>query len=50
MQSLLFNEVVAYEKKLDFATALQKVQEYLEIYPDDKEASKEMAFLKTRVG
>ncbi|WP_373215516.1 tetratricopeptide repeat protein [Ruminococcus sp. 5_1_39BFAA] len=50
MQSLLFNEVVAYEKKLDFATALQKVQAYLEIYPDDEEAKKEMAFLKTRTG
>ena len=30
MQSLLFNEIVVYEKKLDFQTALQKAQEYLE--------------------
>ena len=49
MQSLLFNEVVAYEKKLDFQTALQKAQEYLELYPEDKTVKKELAFLKTRV-
>ena len=49
MQSLLFNEIVAYEKKLDFQTALQKAQEYLELYPEDKTVKKELAFLKTRV-
>lgn len=49
MQSLLFNEVVVYEKKLDFATALQKVKEYREMFPEDKAAAREMAFLKTRV-
>lgn len=50
MQSLLFNEIVVYEKKLDFATAQQKAQEYLEMFPDDKAAQKELAFLKTRTG
>ena len=45
MQSLLFNEIVVYEKKLDFQTALQKAQEYLEY----KTVKKELAFLKTRV-
>lgn len=49
MQSLLFNEIVAYEKKLDFSTALQKAQEYLAMFPDDAAAAKELAFLKTRV-
>lgn len=49
MQSLLFNEIVVYEKKLDFATALQKAQAYLEMYPGDAAAEKELAFLKTRV-
>lgn len=49
LQSLLFNEIVVYERKLDFATALEKAQEYLEMYPDDKTAKKEMVFLKTRV-
>lgn len=50
MQSLLFNEIVVYEKKLDFATAQQKAQEYVEMFPDDKAAQKELAFLKTRTG
>ena len=48
MHSLLFNEIVAYEKKLDFATALTKVQEYIEMFPEDSAAKKERAFLKTR--
>lgn len=49
MQSLLFNEIAVYEKKLDFQTALQKANEYLGLYPDDKTVKKELAFLKTRV-
>lgn len=49
LQSLLFNEIAVYEKKLDFETALQKTNEYLELYPDDKTAKKEQAFLETRV-
>lgn len=50
MQDLLFNEIVVYEKQLDFGTALQKAKEYLEMYPDDEAVSKEMKFLQTRVG
>ena len=49
LKSLLFNEMVVYEKKLDFTTALQKAEEYVKMYPDDKTARKELAFLKTRV-
>ena len=49
LKSLLFNEMTVYEKKLDFATAKQKAEEYLELYPDDKTMKKELAFLKTRV-
>ncbi|MDO4340818.1 MAG: tetratricopeptide repeat protein [Eubacteriales bacterium] len=49
MQNLLFNEIVAYEKQLDFSTALQKTREYLEFFPDDTAAAKELAFLKSRV-
>ena len=45
----MFNEMTVYEKKLDFATAKQKAEEYLELYPDDKTMKKELAFLKTRV-
>mgnify|MGYP000352815541 FL=1 len=36
------------KKKLDFATALTKVQEYIEMFPEDSAAKKERAFLKTR--
>lgn len=50
MQELLFNEIVAYEKKLDFSTAYTKIQEYLKMYPDDEEAQKELIFLKSRTG
>ena len=46
MQSLLFNEIVVYEKKLDFQTALQKAQEYLELYPEDKLLRRNLHFLK----
>lgn len=48
MQSLLFNEIVVREKMLDFETAKQKAKEYLEMYPEDRAAAKELAFLKTR--
>lgn len=48
MQGLLFNEIVAYEKKLDFGTALEKAKEYLKIYPEDEAAQKEVEFLETR--
>lgn len=47
-QGLLFNEVVAYEKKLDYETAKQKVKAYLEKYPSDEAAVKENYFLETR--
>ncbi len=50
MQSLLFNEIVVYEKKLDFVTAQQKAQSYVDMYPEDEEAAKELDFLKSRTG
>ena len=50
MRDLLFNEIVVYEKKLDFATALSKIQEYLKMFPDDENASKELIFLQSRNG
>ena len=50
MQSLLFNEIVIYEKKLDFSTAQAKAQEYVGMYPDDEEAARELDFLKSRTG
>lgn len=50
MQDLLFNEIVVYEKKLDFATALSKIQEYIKMFPDDENAAKELTFLQSRNG
>ena len=47
-QELLFNEIVAYEKKLDFTTARVKAENYVALYPTDEAGQKEYAFLKTR--
>ena len=48
MQSILFNQIVIYEKKLDFVSAKEKAQEYLDMFPEDREASRELTFLKSR--
>ena len=48
LQSLLFNEIVVYEKKLDFDTARQKAEEYAALFPEDEKAVKELEFLRTR--
>lgn len=50
MRDLLFNEIVVYEKKLDFSTALFKAQEYVQTFKDDDAAAKELTFLQSRVG
>ena len=50
MQSLLYNEIVVYEKKLDFSAAQEKAVSYVGMYPDDEEAAKELDFLKSRTG
>lgn len=50
MKDLLFNEIVVYEKKMDFATALSKTQAYVEMFKDDQAAAKELVFLQSRVG
>ena len=47
-QGLLFNEIVVYEKTSDFATAKEKIAEYLKLYPSDEKAVKESYFLETR--
>lgn len=49
MQDLLFNEVVVYEKSLDFETAQTKAEEYLQLFPDDEKMQREKEFLDTRV-
>ena len=48
LQSLLFNEIVVYEKKLDFDTARQKAEEYNAMFPEDETAAKELEFLVSR--
>lgn len=48
MQVLKKNEIVAYEKLGMFDIAYEKIKEYRIEYPEDKDAEKEEAFLKTR--
>ena len=45
---MLYNEIVAYEYKRDFATAKEKMKIYLEQYPEDEAALRENEFLSTR--
>ena len=47
-QQLRFNEIVVYERKLDFSTAKIKAEAYCTLYPTDEKAQKELAFLNTR--
>ncbi len=47
-QELRFNEIVAYEKKLDFSSALVKAEAYAALYPTDEAGQKELKFLRTR--
>lgn len=47
-QELLFNSIVAYEGKRDFASAKAKAQEYVERYPSDEAGIREYEFLSTR--
>ena len=47
-QQLRFNEIVAWEGKLDFATALVKAEAYHALYPTDELGTKELQFLNTR--
>ena len=47
-ESLLFNEIVIYERMLDFDTAKQKMQAFVEKYPENAEARRENLFLASR--
>ena len=44
-QELYFNEICAYEQRLDFLTARDKCRTYVEMYPTDEEGAKELEFL-----
>lgn len=48
-QSLLFNQIVAYEYLGYFASAESLMQNYLRQYPGDEEALREEIFLSTRI-
>ncbi|MCM1038038.1 MAG: tetratricopeptide repeat protein [Ruminococcus sp.] len=48
MQTLKFNEIVAYEYMEDYTTAAVLMNDYLKSYPDDEVARRENQFLKTR--
>ena len=48
MQTLKFNEIVAYEYMHDFKTAAALMNSYLKSYPDDAAAKREYDFLQTR--
>ncbi len=48
MQTLAFNEIVAYEYLEDFQKAYVLVENYLKSYPDDKQAQRERQFLSSR--
>lgn len=48
MQSLSFNEAVAYEYLGEYEQAYALLTKYLENYPDDEQAEREKEFLSTR--
>lgn len=48
MQTLKFNEIVAYEFLEDYKKATVLMESYLAVYPDDAEAKREYEFLKSR--
>jgi tetratricopeptide (TPR) repeat protein len=48
LQSLSFNEVVAYEYLGEYKTAAALLARYLSSYPDDEQAKREYGFLATR--
>lgn len=47
-QDLYFNEIVAYERNLDFLTAKDKCQTYVNNYPTDERGQRELTFLNSR--
>ncbi|MBQ7841683.1 MAG: tetratricopeptide repeat protein [Lachnospiraceae bacterium] len=48
MQTLKFNEIVAYEYLGQFDKAKLAMKQYLALYPDDEKAQREYVFLQTR--
>lgn len=48
IREMKYNEIVCCEQLSDWETARQKVEKYLNEYPDDEAVQKEAEFLKTR--
>jgi len=48
MQTLSFNEIVAYEHLSQYEKAYELMENYLKNYPDDAQARREFDFLSTR--
>lgn len=48
LQTLSFNEIVAYEHLGEFGQAYRLMETYLKNYPDDEQAKREQEFLSTR--
>lgn len=48
MQTLAFNEIVAYEYLGEYQKARELIEGYLQTYPDDETARREYIFLSTR--
>ena len=48
MQSLQFNEIIAYEYLGEYRKAAVLMDNYIKMYPDDQTAAREYEFLKTR--
>lgn len=48
MQTLQYNEIVAYEYLEEYKQAAVNMEKYLKLYPDDQTAQREHQFLQTR--
>ncbi|MCR5595482.1 MAG: tetratricopeptide repeat protein [Lachnospiraceae bacterium] len=48
LQTLKYNEAIAYEYMHEFDTASSLMREYISLYPDDTAAQREYEFLQTR--
>lgn len=48
IQEMKYNEIICYERTADWLMARIKVEEYLELYPEDEAMQREAQFLRTR--
>lgn len=46
---LMYNQIIALEKQMKYAEALEACKEYLAQYPEDEKVLKEKQFLETRI-